>query len=134
MRYVTIEEVVRINGDILGTEPVIRDVGLLASAVERPAQVVFGADAYPTLFDKAAALMESICLNHAFIQGNKRTAVVAVIHMLNWNDHDLHADQMELVNITLDVVEHRIDRQKLAEWIEQHADTLDSTAVDSQAD
>jgi death on curing protein len=57
MRYVTIEEVVRINGDILGTEPVIRDVGLLASAVDRPAQIVFGADAYPTLHDKAAALM-----------------------------------------------------------------------------
>lgn len=69
--------------------------------------------------------MESICLNHAFIQGNKRTAVVAVIHMLNWNGYDLRAGQMELVDMTLDVVEHRIDRTKLAEWIELHSVPLD---------
>jgi death-on-curing protein len=130
MRYVTIEEVIRINTDVLGTELAVRDVGLLASAVGRPAQVVFGEDAYPTLFAKAAALMESICLNHSFIQGNKRTAVVAAIHMLNWNGYDLRAEQMELVDITLDVVEHRIDLPKLAAWIEQHAVPLDFAGVD----
>jgi death-on-curing protein len=135
MRYVTIEEVVKINEDILDTESaIIRDIGLLASAVDRPAQVVFGADAYPTLYDKAAALMESICCNHAFIQGNKRTAVVAVIHFLNWNGYDLQAEQMELVDVTLDVVEHRIDREKLAEWIEMHTGPLDFSAGEDQAD
>ena len=51
--------------------------------------------------------MESICLNHAFVQGNKRTAVVAAIHMLNWNGYDLVAEQTELVDATLNVVEHR---------------------------
>jgi death-on-curing protein len=61
---------------------VLRDAGLLASAVGRPALVVFGEDPYPTLSHKAAALMESLCLNHAFVQRNKRTAVIAVIHML----------------------------------------------------
>jgi death on curing protein len=126
VRYVTIVEVAQINATILRTESaIIRDAGLLASAVERPAQVVFGEDAYPTLFDKVAALMESICLNHAFVQGNKRTAVVAAIHMLNWNGYDLRADQMQLVDITLDVVEHRIDRAKLARWIELHSVQLD---------
>jgi len=103
VRYVTFEEVLRINEDILGRTPEIRDAGLLASAVGRPAQVVFGDDAYPTLPDKAAALMESICRNHAFVEGNKRTAVVAAIHMLNWNSYDLLADQMELVDHALKV-------------------------------
>ena len=69
MWYVTFEEVLRINENILGTTPEVRDIGLLASAVGRPQLVVFGTDPYPTLSDKAAALMESICLNHAFIQG-----------------------------------------------------------------
>lgn len=78
--------------------------------------------------------MESICLNHAFMQGNKRTAVVAVIHFLNWNGYDLQAEQMELVDVTLDVVEHRIDREKLAEWIEMHAVRLDFSGIDDQAD
>lgn len=60
VQYVTIEEVQTINEDILGTQGGLRDAGLLASAVGRPQQVVFGADAYPTLFDKTAALLESI--------------------------------------------------------------------------
>jgi death-on-curing protein len=129
MRYVTFEEVLQINEDILGY-PGIRDAGLLASAVGRPEQVVFGADAYPTLSDKAAALMESICLNHAFVDGNKRTAVVAAIHMLNWNGYDLLSEQMELVDVTLNVVGHRIDREKLAEWIEEHTIPLDFSGVE----
>ena len=133
MRYVTIEEVARINHDILGTGSVIRDAGLLASAVGRPALVVFGEDPYPTLSHKAAALMESLCLNHAFVQGNKRTAVIAVMHMLNWNGYDLRAEQMELVDITLDVVEHRIDLDKLAEWIELHSGPIDFSGIEDIA-
>jgi death on curing protein len=106
VRYVNAEEVLQINANILGTTPVVRDAGLLASAVGRPELVVFGADAYPTLSDKVAALMESIALNHAFIDGNKRTAVVAAIHMLNWAGYDLLADQMEVVTVTMNIVEH----------------------------
>lgn len=130
MRYVTFEEVLRINENILGTTPEVRDIGLLASAVGRPQLVVFGTDAYPTLCNKVAALMESICLNHAFVQGNKRTAVVAAIHMLNWNGYDLVAEQAELVDATLNVVEHRWDREKLAEWIEEHMYPLDFSQVE----
>ncbi len=69
--------------------------------------------------------MESICLNHAFIAGNKRTAVVAAIHMLNWNGYDLLAEQMDLVNVTVEVAQHQIDREKLAGWIQEHAVPLD---------
>ena len=130
MRYVTFEEVLRINEHILGITPEVRDAGLLASAVSRPELVMFGDDAYPTLFDKAAALMESIGLNHAFKDGNKRTAVVAAIHMLNWNGYDLLAGQMEVVDAAMNVVEHRWDREKLAEWIEEHARPLDFSSVE----
>lgn len=75
--------------------------------------------------------MESICLNHAFVQGNKRTAVIAAIHMLNWNGYDLVAEQAELVDVTLNVVEHRWDREKLAEWLEQHTYPLDFSQVEN---
>jgi death on curing protein len=129
MQYVTIEEVIRINQDLLGTGSVIRDAGLLASAVGRPALVVFGEDAYLTLYDKTAALMESLCRNHAFVQGNKRTAVVAAVHMLNWNGYDLQAEQMELVDVTLDVIQHAIDQPKLSRWIEMHSVLLDFTGI-----
>lgn len=74
---------------------------------------------------KVAALFESVALNHAFVDGNKRTAVVAAIHMLNWNGYDLAASQDEVVDIAMDVVRHKIDVPKLAEFFEGHAVPLD---------
>lgn len=57
---------------LLGDPPPIRDIGLLGSAVARPQTTVFGQDAYPDLWSKAAALLQSIVNNHALIDGNKR--------------------------------------------------------------
>lgn len=52
----------------------IRDIGLLASALARPATTVTGTEAYPQLALKAAALLESVARFHPLIDGNKRTA------------------------------------------------------------
>jgi death-on-curing protein len=57
---------------LFGPTPPIRDVGLLGSAAARPRTTVFGADAYPDLWTKAAALLDSIVNNHALVDGNKR--------------------------------------------------------------
>jgi death on curing protein len=54
----------------------IRDKGLLESAMSRPFQTFDSTDLYPTVFDKAGALIESIVLNHPFIDGNKRIGYV----------------------------------------------------------
>lgn len=51
--------------------------------------------------------------------------------MLNWNGYDLVAEQTELVDAAMNVVEHRWDREKLAEWIEEHASTLDFSGVEN---
>ncbi len=65
-----------------GSEPVgrggLQDRGLLASAVHRPFQSAFGEDIYPSVEEKAAALFHSLIANHPFVDGNKRTAVIAV--------------------------------------------------------
>jgi death-on-curing protein len=68
--------------------PAVRDVGLLESALARPQASAFGADAYPTLHEKAAALLESLARNHALIDGNKRLAWVATRLFLIANDSD----------------------------------------------
>jgi death-on-curing family protein len=73
-----------------GSDPVdsleYRDRGLIESAVHRPFQSAFGQDAYPTVLDKATALFHSLASNHAFHNGNKRTAVIALQHFLLAND------------------------------------------------
>ena len=73
----------------LGAVPGVADYGLLDSAVARPASTVFGLDAYPDLFTKAAALMQSIARNHALIDGNKRTAWAAAWTFLTVNGIEL---------------------------------------------
>jgi death on curing protein len=76
-----------------GTEPIgereQRDRGLIESAAARPFHTLFGDDAYPTIPEKAVALFHSINANHAFMNGNKRTAVIAMDHFLIANDYCL---------------------------------------------
>lgn len=60
----------------------VKDPNLLDSAINRPKQSACGIDAYPTIFEKAAALFESIAKNHAFHNANKRTALASLIVFL----------------------------------------------------
>jgi death-on-curing protein len=55
--YLTPERILRINGKVLGGEPALRDWGLLDSAANRPMAAMFGEEAYPTVTEKAAALL-----------------------------------------------------------------------------
>lgn len=74
--YLTTADLRAIAGDVTG-EYIVRDPGLLESAAARPRATVFGADAYPSLWDKAAALLHSIAKNHPLIDGNERLAIAA---------------------------------------------------------
>ena len=86
--YLTLDDLLEIaEGVIAGVA--VRDLGLLASAAARPQMSVFGADAYPTLAEKAAALMHSIARNHALVDGNKRLAWSATRVFLILNGHDI---------------------------------------------
>ncbi len=67
----------------------VSDEGLLQSAIARPQTSVMGEDAYPTLWDKAAALLHSLARNHAFVDGNKRTAWASAWAFLRLNGVDL---------------------------------------------
>jgi death-on-curing protein len=79
---------------------VVRDAGLLESAVHRPSASMFGQEAYPDLFDKAAALLQSLTINHPFVDGNKRTAWVSCVVFLAMNEVQLRPD--------IDAAEHLV--------------------------
>ncbi|MGY0491210.1 type II toxin-antitoxin system death-on-curing family toxin [Streptomyces sp. WG-D5] len=85
MRYIQIDEILTIVRAVNGTEHSVRDMGLLVSAIERPRTNVFGAELYPTLHEKTAALLHSVARNHALIDGNKRTAWLAMRVFLRLN-------------------------------------------------
>ncbi|MFD5767646.1 type II toxin-antitoxin system death-on-curing family toxin [Streptomyces sp. NPDC127049] len=71
---------------------VVRDAGLLDSAVHRPSAAMFGEEAYPDLLTKAAALLQSLAVNRPFVDGNKRTAWLSCVTFLAMNGVQLRPD------------------------------------------
>jgi death-on-curing protein len=80
--YLTADDLIEINAAVLDGAAAVRDAGLVASSAVRPATIAFGVEAYTTVEEKAAALLHSVICNHAFIDGNKRTAWTATRVML----------------------------------------------------
>ena len=77
IEFLDIDDVIELATRLLGDPPPIRDIGLLGSAVARPRTSAFGEDAYPDLWTKAAALLQSVVKNHALVDGNKRLGWLA---------------------------------------------------------
>ena len=98
----------------------IRDIGLLASALARPATTVMGVEAYPQLPMKAAALLESVARFHPLIDGNKRTAWTLMVLMLwiNGHRHDFSTD--EGFDLVVDVAAGNVPLERSAAMIAEH--------------
>ena len=103
--YLDRDDVLVAGAAALGMVPEVADYGLLDSAVARPRATVFGLDAYPDVYTKAAALMQSVARNHAFVDGNKRTAWAAAWTFLAINGGELaHAFDVDAAErLVLDV-------------------------------
>lgn len=97
----------------LGAGPV-HDVGLLEAACARPRASVFGADAYPTLAGKAAALLHSIVANHALVDGNERLGWLATVVFLDVNGRDVTLDDEGAFRLVMDVAEGTLDVEAIA--------------------
>ncbi len=81
----------------------VRDMGLLQSALERPHTTLMGADAYPDIELKAAALLHSVCLNHALMDGNKRLAAILALVFLEINGATSDLSNDGLFDLTMAV-------------------------------
>lgn len=101
----------------LGAGPV-RDVGLLEAACARSRASVFGADAYPTLAGKAAALLHSIVANDALVDGNERLGWLATVVFLDVNGWDVMLDDESAFRLVMDVAEGTLDVEAMAGILE----------------
>lgn len=89
MIYLELEDLLHIADRAIPSGVVVRDPGLLQSALARPRATVFGKDAYVTVAAKAAALLHSLARNHGLVDGNKRLALAAVVAFLGLNGRRL---------------------------------------------
>ena len=116
-RYVTVADVEQTISR-LGFH--VRDAGLLASALARPATTFAGAEVYPDLATKAAALLESLSRNHALFDGNKRLSwvVTQLFLRLNGRRHTFTVD--EAFDLVVGVAQGFIPLEEAATSIAGH--------------
>jgi death-on-curing protein len=111
--YLTAADVLRINGQFVGPDQ-LRDFGLLDGAVMRPQVSAFGEDAFPTVHEKAAALLHGLARNHPFVTGNKRTAWTATAMFYMVNGYNLAVEAIDVISLTTDAAEGQIGVQDIA--------------------
>lgn len=99
---------------------VVRDLGLVQSALLRPETSLFGEPAYPSIDLKGAALMESLAKNHPFFDGNKRSAWFGLNYFLEINGWELVADEDAAFDYILGVATSALNLSQSAAWIAAH--------------
>ena len=99
MYFLTLEQILQLHALVLshdGGSNGVRDVGRLDAAVCVQTQVVFGEELYSDIFSKAAAVIRSVVADHPFVDGNKRTAILAGLTLLELNNYHFDATLGEL--------------------------------------
>ena len=122
-RFPTIEEVLAMHDDLIaqfGGSPGLRDMGALESAVARP-QMGY----YRSLIEEAAALMESLAMNHPFVDGNKRAAFFVTAAFVRLNGYFIDCDSRESYDHFMTLFENDSFRYaELRAWLETHVSPL----------
>ncbi len=99
----------------------VRDLNSLRAAVARPWGSSSGRDHFPTPFDKAAALAESVIRRHPFVDGNKRTATASAAYLLSTFGYELEAEQRELEDFAVSIALGELKAEEIAFWFEEHS-------------
>ena len=122
--FLDIEQVLIIHTDQIeryGGSHGLRDLGLLESAVFR-SQATFGKeDLYPSIFGKAAALFQSLVLNHPFIDGNKRTTTASTLVFLEMNGYSVKVGQKVLVKFVLQIEKETLEIEQIYSWLKKNS-------------
>ncbi len=116
VRYLDLESVIRINRRF--SDGGVRDLTALRSAVGELQQGAFGQEFHRTIDEKAAALLRGVARNHAFVDGNKRTALATVGAFYKANGYELRVSDAELVQLTVDVARGRHELPEITKRLE----------------
>lgn len=125
-RYLTLDDILR-QVDRAGF--VVHDPGLLASALARPGTTVFGEDAYPSVWLKAAAMCQSLDNNQALVDGNKRLAWLSTKVFLKIDGQQLDATVAQGERFMLGMVAGRSELHPIADWLQNHSTTAEAAEL-----
>lgn len=123
MKFLTLEYLLELHTLAIarfGGSAGVREAGRLEAALATQEQQVFGAELYPTVYSKAAALMRGVIADHPFFDGNKRTGTLVAVTFLELNGHMLTAQKGELENFAVSVAVDHLDVEVIATWLQAH--------------
>jgi death on curing protein len=120
VEFLDLVDIVELAVLLLGDPPPIRDIGLLGSAAARPQTTLFGNDAYPDIWAKAGALLQSIVNNHALIDGNKRLGWLATAVFLEINGRDTsRAGNDDVYDLVMRIAVDNLPLQQIIDCLSQ---------------
>lgn len=123
MKRISVPDLVWLNAAAVGETggaTGVRDARALEAAA-RPYAGYGGEELFPTPFDEAAALMESVIRRHPFVDGNKRTGLLAGAALLYLAGYGFAAPRDEMVEMPVVMAEHKVTLEELSRWFEKHA-------------
>ncbi len=123
MIFLTVEQIITLQRIVVGEtggSHGVRDAGAVESAVAQPQMSFGGADLYPTLAEKAAALSFSLIQNHPFVDGNKRIGLASAITFLRANSFDLSGSADGQERAVLAVASGELSREEWTDWVGGH--------------
>ncbi|TET98898.1 MAG: type II toxin-antitoxin system death-on-curing family toxin [Anaerolineales bacterium] len=130
MKYLSPHQVLFLHARLIeetGGSHGVRDMGLLLAALGRPKATFEGKDLHPTIYQKAAALSDSMINNHPFVDGNKRTGIGAAVLFLSLNGYVLTASNQELLDLTMEIAQKKTAIETIANWFERHSNLRSTT-------
>jgi death on curing protein len=123
MNALTLEQLLQIHALVVGVtggSMGLRDLGRLEAAIATQTQNVFGEELYPSSIEKAAAIIRGIIADHPFVDGNKRTAVLAGLTLLEINGMHVVAKRGEVEDFAVKVATDKLDVPAIASWLHEH--------------
>ena len=103
-----------------GSAAGVREIGLLESAIESAYQTFDGQELYPTTEEKGARMCFSLISNHAFVDGNKRIGVLALMTFLELNGAKISPSNEEIIRIGLGLAEGKVGYEELLSWVREN--------------
>jgi death-on-curing protein len=124
MTLLTLEQLLEIHVLVVeetGGSVGLRDLGRLESAIATQTQNVFDEELYRSTSEKAAAMVRSIIADHPFVDGNKRTAMLAGLTLLRINKTSFHAQQGEIEDFAVLVAVEKLDVPTITQWLHRRS-------------
>ncbi len=122
-QYLSAEIILVMHSEVIdatGGSHGVRDPHLLAAIAEKPRSAFGGNDLYRGVFKKAAVYLESIVNYHVFVDGNKRTGIVACARFLFVNGYELNATNHAVELLALSVATKKRGIEAIAAWLKAH--------------